>query len=107
MTPERALYEYRRPGDPPPPIPWEELAPEGRDFYAGQFAAGVAACPEVAAMRERLAAVEEIAFRHAGDVDRGGIAHPSATAVLAAQVLRALGHHAPEGGKGRMWPHRG
>jgi hypothetical protein len=42
MTPGRAIYEYRRPGDPAPGIPWEELAPEGRDFYEEQFAAGLA-----------------------------------------------------------------
>lgn len=93
------MYEYRRPGDPPPPVPWEELAQEGRDFYAGQFAAGFAACPEVAAMRQRLAAVEEIALHRVRDTaSLGAIAHPSATAVLAGEILHALGHRAATGG---------
>lgn len=47
MTPGRAVYEYRRPGDPLPSILWEELAKDGRDFYEEQAQAGIAVSPAV------------------------------------------------------------
>jgi hypothetical protein len=84
MTPGRALYDYRRPGDLPPAVAWEELAEDDREFYEEQARAAIAASQadlrdigalaeatrQVEALRQRLGDLGALIDEMLADIER-------------------------------------